>query len=606
MTRRLAIGLAAVVLLATFAAAEDAEILSWEQTFTVQADGGLVRRDHRLVKINSSRAYGDFADPRIDYEEGRETVRILKAVTHLASGTILPVPDYSLNIASPNDVAGWPAWAAWRQRIVTFSGLEPGVVVELCYEVESAPGVHKWFEADLRIEERYPTRSRKVTVLVPKGTPLRHELSPGIAGVYTLSTEGAGTRHEWTFEDLPAAQDEPQSPPWRERCGRLVLCALGEDADPDRAVLQPIRRAAVAGREVRALAESATKDALSPREQAEMLVKAVRETLHVVGSRKTWRSLSIRPAEIVLREGYASPPEAAALLAALLTELGQGSVPVLLVAEDSGAFRLPVTDRIRDFLVMVDSEGEPLFVHPTAGPVFKTAEHRDLVIFDAPSGGASRVLDIPEPGRWGNWLSIDGKLAMDTEGGLRGRLKITASGRFFDPAALRTEDARKAFLGGISGRLVKGLEVTDYTVDRLGPIEFQATANVKLPKPWMKDGKTCLFRLGDGPMFPDRIPFPLHPADRRTDLRLAGAVGEEVNVRFEVPEGWKVDVPPGVRPAAEASSRVFEVMELVEGGFRLDRQIHLPDTVAATDFAEVRRAVSGMLADRQRIVAVRP
>ena len=30
--------------------------------------------------------------------------------------TILPVPDYSFNLAAPDDVSGWPQYADWQQK----------------------------------------------------------------------------------------------------------------------------------------------------------------------------------------------------------------------------------------------------------------------------------------------------------------------------------------------------------------------------------------------------------------------------------------------------------------------------------------------------------
>jgi len=132
---------------------EDAVILLWEQHWTLEKDGTGHRCDPQRLKLFNRRPIRSVADPRLDFVEGQDKLVIHKAQTILPDGTIMPVPDYSFNIAAPNDVAGWPEYAGWQQQIVSFSGIEPGVVLELDYEVTTPAGVLPWLEADLRLLE---------------------------------------------------------------------------------------------------------------------------------------------------------------------------------------------------------------------------------------------------------------------------------------------------------------------------------------------------------------------------------------------------------------------------------------------------------------------
>ncbi|MCH8949881.1 MAG: DUF3857 domain-containing protein, partial [Chloroflexi bacterium] len=202
---------------------EDAIILRWEQHWTLEKDGTVRRRDHRWVKLLNSRPIRRYADPRVDFVSGEEKLIIHTAQTHLPDGTILPVPDYSFNASAPGDVGRWPGYADWQQKVISFSGIEDGAVVELDYEVVTPPGVLPWIQADLRLHGVDPTVERVVRVTVPKGTILHHRVDgvePPTIPATEADRDGAIT-YAWTFKDLASGRGEPQSLPWQQRCGRL-------------------------------------------------------------------------------------------------------------------------------------------------------------------------------------------------------------------------------------------------------------------------------------------------------------------------------------------------------------------------------------------------
>ncbi len=112
-----------------------AVILSWNQDWTLLDDGRVRRREHKLIQLLERRAIRAVADPRIDFCDGREQITIHRAQTILPGGKTVAVPEYSFNFAAANDVAGWPEYACWRQQVVSFSAIQPGVVLVLDYEV---------------------------------------------------------------------------------------------------------------------------------------------------------------------------------------------------------------------------------------------------------------------------------------------------------------------------------------------------------------------------------------------------------------------------------------------------------------------------------------
>ena len=191
---------------------EAAVVLRWEHRFTLEKDGAIRVRERTWTQILDRRAIRGLADPRIDYHEGEDEVVVHVAQTHLPDGSILPVPDYSYNIAAPNDVAGWPEWSAWRQRIVSFSGLRPGAVIEFDREVATKGGVLPWISGEVRLDADHPVLRHDVILEVPWGMFVNYTEG---CGLEMTPSDGTGPDvYRWSAETLPAGRGEPQSPHW--------------------------------------------------------------------------------------------------------------------------------------------------------------------------------------------------------------------------------------------------------------------------------------------------------------------------------------------------------------------------------------------------------
>ena len=286
---------------------DDAIILRWEQHWTMDNDGTVHRRDHQWLKLLNSRPIRRVADPRIDFEAGRDELTIHTAQTHLPNGTVLPVPDYSFNIAGPDDVAGWPEYANWQQEIVSFSGIEKDAVIELDYEIvtpanRGAPRL-PWIEADLRLNEDYPTVERIVSVTLPEGTALHHQVDRMVPSQFAFSESSSGgvVTCRWVFSDLAGARGEPQSLPWHQRCGRLWFSSCRSTAAWVSAMLDPANKAGRPDDSIREFAESAVEGEADLPERVRKIAKKLHDSFNFITSPKALRMLECRSAPEVYR-----------------------------------------------------------------------------------------------------------------------------------------------------------------------------------------------------------------------------------------------------------------------------------------------------------------
>ena len=263
----------------------DGIILRWEQSWTLDKDGTVHRRDHQWFKYLSTRPIRSTADQRLDFHATQDELKIHVARTHLEDGTILPVPDYSFNLAGPDDVAGWPAYADWRQMVVSFSGIEPNAVIELDYEVITQPRIMTWIDADLRLEQEYPTLERVVTVTAPDNVPVYFRVDGLEEDHLTRTDAGDATAYRWVFKDLPGGPDEPQALPWRERCGRLRFTTAKDGAFWAKAFVWGAEMAALPDEQIKRLAESAVKEEGDPTERVRLVAEKLQRFVqlhHVV------------------------------------------------------------------------------------------------------------------------------------------------------------------------------------------------------------------------------------------------------------------------------------------------------------------------------------
>ncbi len=572
----------------------DAVILKEELNFRLNDDGSVTRREYRLVRINNRRAISAFADPRIPYREGRDTVKILKAVTHLRSGTVLPVPAYSLNTASPRDIAGWPRYADWRERIVSFSGIEPGVVLELEFEVREAAASPPRLSRDLRISADYPIMEKVVTLSLPDKIEPRHRVD----GVHLLPevSQGAGYRTwRWAFTDLPATRGESTSLPWEMRCPRLrfsthagteawvreYLLLVNDAATPDPAIKRFAR--ATVGRE---------EDLI---ERCRLLSGRLAKTFHVIPSLKAETPPVCVSAPVAFRSNYGNRLESAAVLAACLRAL-DCEVELAVAVNARTWDHMPVDSGLQALLIRVNSDDEVRFVDPVGGLL--TPGKMSLAIYsvDGPSHTMRLSYLHPLGSDAISELKITGRLTLERSGLLRGVLTMECSGAFFDPTEFQGAKSQKKFVGTVLALLAPGLTADSVDVLALSDRRFEVRTRVATAKPVAAVAGVRTLRLGADPLFMARFPLPLSESQRTTAVDLRGPFREILDLEFRYPERVSVLAAPAeVNQRLGNDGAVLQTVNKKPGGLRLRRSIFVNRTIVCPEEFRVLRTAINLL-----------
>jgi hypothetical protein len=587
---------------------DDGVILRWEQTWVLGEDGSLRRRDHKWYKFFSDRPIGRMADPRIDYDESREELILHVAQTHLPDGSVLPVPDYSRNVTGPGDVAGWPQYAGWRQMVISFSGIQPGCVTELDYEVVTRPGSTPWLSADLRMNEDDPVLERVLRVNVPRGAGLKYRVERiDLSECPAPARQSDGSRtYLWRFRNVTSDRDEPNSPPWFERGGRLWFTTCPDAGRWLDGYLSPVERAVATDDAVNAFAEGAVESEPDARERIRKLTTRLRDTFHVLGSSKARRTMTARPAPQVLRANYGNEFEAAALCSAALRAVGFETALVVGVEPRRWSDDIPSDDAFWSVVIDAGRDGQRWFVHPTQGVIEEPVSGAPrLLLARGDEQGPQRTLLKARGQDEGSLIEITGKLTVGEDDRVTGQLRVRATGAYFDPSSLKSADEQKRFAGRIASGLLGDLSVREVSVEELSSEGLRLTASVGLDAPITPTAGLRIMKLGDGPISLAYFSIPLSAAQRRTDVALTSAWHEKADIMIAFPEGRHPKLHPfGEFRAEGAWGHARQNLVPSDEGLRMTRDVRMMrDRLTTQELAGVREAFNRLRSTAQRVIA---
>jgi Domain of Unknown Function with PDB structure (DUF3857) len=590
-------------LLATTARADgtpDATILYRELTFTVDKDGSVTRREHQRVRLDSRRAISAFADPRIPYREGRDEVVIEKAVTHTADGGIVPVPEYSLNVATPGDIAGWPRYAKWRERIVSFSGIEEGVVLELAFSVKEGASGPTRLSRDLRIAGKYPVTEMRVVVDLPDTLALRNRVDHVTEETCSSGVEmrAGRKRYFWTFRNLPGVRDEPGAPAWQARAARLRFSTGGDAEVWAAGYLKLVRQATEADEGLLTFAGGAGKPEMDLRERLAALTGKFSKSFHLVGSAKALTPPECRNAPEVFAANYGNRLEAAAVVAAAVRNLGCNVK--LLVAVDPSHWRndLPVDSGFLGVYLEVSEADAVILLDPLSGPV-DLPPARPLRLFgdSASSRFAGRDL-LPRGGE----IEVTGELALEDAGTVSGELSVTLKGACLGSRAPANAAAQEKLVKEALGRVMPGLEVKSQEVLGLSPSEFRVRVRVEAKLAKQTPAGVQVLRLQPDLASAKQFPLPLASVDRTESVAVPLAFAERVDLTVSLSRGVSLlGAPSPVAKVQIDGATALQTVEVLDGAIHIVRLLSVSaGTLSPADFESLRTALNAMRSEAGR------
>lgn len=596
---------------AASASKPDAIILSWNQLWTLRDDRTIIYEEHRQVQINHERAIGEFADPRITYDKDTQQLEILHCRTKRPDGRTVDLPKYAQTDVAPEGCAGFPAFAAIQQRVLVMPAIEPGAVLELGYRITTKPAEPAEISADIRLADRYPVIVRQVRIDMPRGAGV----APVICNVpddrieQTVSQNDAGgVRMSFIFTNLPGIPGESHGPAWQLRQPRFAFCSAGSTQEWLINRSRSQSEAADASDLCDKLAPEWTKGAASDSDKFRAIQEKLAKTFTFVAFDPTWKSPGARPASRIVDSNYGTTADAAIALIALARAAHLLARPAVIVADAVWLEDAPHSGNVLADLVAV-GEGSKLEVwHPQFGRVQRDKRWNDASILLLESGELQRI-SLPS---WNvaeaSGVAARASIAVAADGTAAGSLSLRQTGLFVNCENLRSQDAQRARVRDLTGRVLPGFEVASFTVQALGPDEFEAQAQIKSAKQLEKIAGSYRVALGlDGPSQAD-VALPLAHQNLRAPIRLGGAFTEHVHLEVRWPAKWVADAsPPSVEAIQDAWGRVEQSVSSEAETLILDRTLKLTQRdLDPTHMRAMREAINQLRSEKSRTLLLKP
>jgi hypothetical protein len=550
----------------------DAVDLYWATTWTVDVDGRVVRREHRVRKLLTNWAVRNLSDRRVAWDDTRQELAVEVCRTFMRDGTEVATPPRGLNEVTPNAVAHAADFLGLRETVISHIGTEPGCVTELVYVVRDLAPPPLPASARFDLAGRYPVLDRRIAAAAPRSIAhavLGADHLESIAIDCTSDDDGRSLRCETA--DLPAL---PAEGGWADRHDIVPHLNVATAASWDElaAAWRNYGRAAAsdttgvgrwlaASDETGAAAERSDLPAdLSP-------LAAVRRVAVIVGDRLAtvhpptgpWSRAPRTVAEI-LASAAATPWEkgivAQTLLAArgLTAEIGFFSPGVAFAAD------VPAAAAFAEVRVVLSAAGENWWLAPQRDEPF--AGRCDLpgrtgLLLEA-SGSGHRTYTVQSvPAK--AFLTAVVRPAEDDEDGERpwlAEIEFAASG-----ACWPGDDESDDIAADLAAAVLPAGEVASLDAEVVGPDRGRIRLTARAPALPLAAAGTYTLPVPDGPIaletvVPAGFAPTAHP--RETPVYVERTLDWELRWRVILPDSLAVDAAPAA--VAQAA-----------GGFHFDR-----------------------------------
>jgi len=562
----------------------DAIILSWDQKWTVAPDGAITQHEKKRVLIKHDRAIGAFADPRITYNKDWQTVKVLVARTITPDGRAMDIPEYSRNTVAPGECAGWPAFAAIQQLVLTYSAIEPGAILELEWERVTKPGMKASLEIDERVETEFPCLVRSFAVNDANPTSCR-------------------------VENVLAVRDEPQAWTADEGC-RWFVYPASRDQAWIASLLGRLDDDAKKSDLLSARVQEWTKGKTGHSELIQTIHAKLREAVTVVHASPAYLPDSPRASDEVLLSRYATPRECAALFTALCREAGLSVKPFVMIVRRSNMQQPgqpPFYGRVAPEYsgVVISTSDTETYWNAERGRIFvdSACDPRRLCFLK------DGKVESPQPTLYkfgepipGSRIDIAGTIQIASDGKWTGRFSIDATRAFRRGKDLQTENERKQFAAGMLERVVPDITVKSVSVRSLSDdrIELSAEVHSNAAVPSV-DGHRMLQLAAEGPWTRD-VPIPLRTSKRERPMRIADVFVQTLKVTIESPKDWSLTTTPRTIGSSEKDNAgAYQRVDSSEGKVILEQRVSVPSClILANDYPRLRTALSELQTNSAR------
>ncbi len=557
----------------------DVLVLSEKTAFTLLEDGRVEKRVEVVEKILTYQGMDETGDPYVPFHKEIQELAVTRCRTYDPEGRVVDAKANSFNERTPFALEKAPAYAGWREMVITKVGLDVNAVVELSYTVTDRKPWRRFLEEVVPLAGPFPALSRQVSVTVPAGMDLHARLF-GAEATPEIRREGDAETTTWTLKNLPGV-------PPRELRGEAAafLPTLVFTTCPDwghqNAILSRLaeQAAAASSPALEAKAQKLLEGSAGAYEKALRLHRYVAESIHTVHWPLSAFDFAPRPAAETFDSGYGHSLDKAVLLVGLLRRAGLRAAVALGARYPDGSVEVgavPCASLLDTPVVRVETGSSVLWLDPAA-PLSQSSQRTLAGLQGLPLvAGIAELHTLDYPGEPLLWANLEAKVSPDLS--LEGKGTVLLSGRYCPFYAVEgSAEAQKEALASLLSGLLPGSSVTSVAVRRLEPAQFVADVAFTAPAPSPKG--PSLIRLGlPGGSLLGEIPSPA--ASRRVlPVVLPHAGKEHLRLTLELPPGKEPLYLPPALSLKNAAGSLSRTAGWEGGQVKWETEVDLPAAV---------------------------
>jgi len=394
-----------------------------EGEFVVRPDGTWVERDRfagLILKDGLKSAWGRVAR---GFEEGRDRVRIVKAVVYHRDGTAYAYDPKAVEISAPQ--AQELFFQDSRTMSVALPQVEVGSIVEWETESETYNPFRKdFFFPQWGFQGGSPSLTSHFSITLPAAQRLyyaaRHfDGAWKKSAAPRVTTKDGATTYEWRLDDVPGIVAEPDMVPYEDYAPNVKAALFKDWSRIDDWFSAMFRERLQASPELADFTRALIKDAKTDDEKVAAIYHYVQRDVRYIaikmGVASGWGGYA---ADVTWKKRYGCCIDKAILFAAMLRVAGIPADPVLLNPNDESSYDYRVPSiwfahaitrlKVNGKWIFLDSTGSD-YRYPELPSFDHGVEARD--VFER----GPRLIPVPAPDR--NVSDYTYKIALDAAGG---------------------------------------------------------------------------------------------------------------------------------------------------------------------------------------------
>ena len=530
-----------------------AYVLLSQKSIQYNSDFSAVTDEHLVVKILQDRGKNSYGDIKRRYNSDNDSMVVVKAVTHLADGTIQEVQKKAINDLTPPWLANASMYSNIMQKVISFPGIAPGVTIELKLRTYSqAPDeddeIFIWGTSLFRGED--PISYKEISLTVPTGVNISHAIQNDDLD-YNKTEAEDGVTYTWHVSNSLQIIPEPFMPSYIKISPRLIFTNIENWDEIASWFSEKFYDHVKTDGDIDKKAKELTKGVSSREDKIRDISLYVISDIRDVGEGTLPLGLAgyePHDADSVLENKYGDWRDKAVLLVSLLEAAGIESHPVFVNRQEAKlAEDHPTLKQFSSIYVYVpDYEGEPLWVNPFA-------DHCYFGFFPFGQGSKAllvrkdshELLTAVETDADANLAHSTFEIRLKPNGDVEGSVASRLSGYFDWQSRSRLKDAtpkkvEQFFLSSANAVGEGSLNVEYMTTDLanlLEPVKIAQTFTT--PELGVVEGDMMIFRAPDVPFSFANAPVAFGEAMRFYDFELESELLLKTEGTIFLPDGYK-------------------------------------------------------------------